>query len=51
VRNILIGLAVAVALALIAADASIAGIAAWKVILAVIGLIIFVGGRERRGPV
>ena len=50
-RNIVIGLAVAVALALIAADASIVGIAAWKIILAIVGLIVVMGGREKPGTV
>jgi multisubunit Na+/H+ antiporter MnhC subunit len=47
-RNIVYGTLVASALALILADASIAGIQAWKIILAGIGLALFVmGGRTR----
>jgi hypothetical protein len=47
--RILGGAAVAGALALVASDASIGGVAAWKVIAAVVGLAIFVrGGRSRR---
>ena len=40
-RNALLGLAVAAAVALIAADARIFGIEAWKVVLGVIGLALF----------
>ena len=47
-RNIVYGTLVACALALMLADASIAGIQAWKIILAGIGLALFLlGGRAR----
>ena len=47
-RNIVYGTLVASALALILADASIAGIQAWKIVLAGIGLALFMlGGRAR----
>ena len=50
-RNIVYGTLVAGALALILADASIAGIQAWKIVLAGIGLALFVlGGRARTSP-
>jgi len=40
-RNAVLGLAAAAAVALIAADARIFGIDAWKIVLGVIGLAIF----------
>jgi len=40
-RNAALGLAVAAAVALVAADATIFGIEAWKVVLGVIGLALF----------
>jgi len=47
-RNIVYGTLVACALALMLADASIAGIQVWKIILAGIGLALFLlGGRAR----
>jgi hypothetical protein len=49
-RNVLFGTLVAVALALILADASIAGIQAWKIVLAGIGLALFVMGGRGRTP-
>jgi len=49
-RNLLLGAVAAGALALILADASIAGIAAWKIILAAIGLALFVMGGRARTP-
>lgn len=45
-RKLVLGAFAAAALALTLADASIAGIAAWKVVLGAIGLALFVlGGR------
>ena len=47
-RNAVFGLVVAGALALIATDASIAGVAAWKIVLAAIGLVLFIrAGRPK----
>jgi hypothetical protein len=40
-RNAVLGLAAAVAAALVAADARIFGIEAWKIVLALIGLALF----------
>jgi len=49
--RIVSGAVVAIALALVLADASIAGIAAWKIVLAAIGLVLFIlGGRSHRPP-
>jgi len=53
VRKALIGLVVALALAVSASDASIAGIAAWKIVLAAAGAVLFVAtgrgtGREKQ---
>jgi hypothetical protein len=42
VRKAVVGLIVAIALAVSASDASIAGIAAWKIVLAAAGAVIFV---------
>jgi len=42
VRKAVIGLVVALALAVSASDASIAGIAAWKIVLAAAGAVLFV---------
>jgi hypothetical protein len=42
VRKAVVGVIVAIALAISASDASIAGIAAWKIILAAAGAAIFV---------
>jgi hypothetical protein len=48
VRNGLIGLAVAGAIALVASGARIAGIDAWKIVLAAIGFLFFVkAGRSQ----
>ena len=50
-RNAVLGLAAAVAVALVAADARIFGIEAWKVVLGVIGLALFrSASRESRTP-
>jgi hypothetical protein len=51
VRNAVIGLIVAATLALILADASVFGIAFWKIALAALGAVIFVvtGVREKAG--
>ena len=49
-RNLVLGALVASALALILADASIAGIQVWKIILAGIGLALFVMGGRARTP-
>lgn len=50
-RNLVIGVVAALAFALIAADASLFGIAAWKVVLGVIGLWLFVvAGRRTSEP-
>ena len=43
------GLLVAACLALILADASIFGIATWKIVLAVVGLVLFVITGKRSG--
>jgi hypothetical protein len=49
VRNALIGLLVAATLGLVATDASLFGIAVWKITLAALGGAIFVlGGSSRR---
>jgi hypothetical protein len=42
VRKAVVGGVVAIALAIAASDATIAGIAAWKIILAAAGAVIFV---------
>jgi multisubunit Na+/H+ antiporter MnhC subunit len=49
-RNIVFGALVAAALALILADVSIAGIQAWKIVLAGVGLALFVMGGRGRPP-
>jgi multisubunit Na+/H+ antiporter MnhC subunit len=50
-RNIVYGTLVASALALMLADVSIGGIQVWKIILAGVGLALFVlGGRARTSP-
>jgi hypothetical protein len=49
-RNVLIGLLAAAGLALALSGASIAGIAAWKIVLAAIGFAVFVSGRPRSAP-
>jgi hypothetical protein len=47
-RKALGGLVVAAALAVSASGATIVGIAAWKIVLAAAGAVIFVMGAERR---
>ena len=50
-RKAILGAGAAVALTLIAAEATFYGIAAWKIILAVIGLaLIVMGGPARAKP-
>ena len=50
-RNAVLGLAVAVAAALVAADARFFGIEAWKIVLGLIGLALFrSAGRDSRSP-
>lgn len=48
-RNALVGLVIAAALAVSASDATVFGIAAWKVVLAAAGAVIFVMGADRSG--
>jgi hypothetical protein len=51
VSKAILGILAAISLTLIAADASIFGVAAWKVVLAAIGLALFVrNGPPRRPP-
>ena len=45
--KVLLGLLAAVCLALVLADASIYGIAAWKIVLAALGLALFVTTGKR----
>lgn len=47
-QKAVVGLIVAIALAISASDASIAGIAAWKIILAAAGAVIFVATGKTR---
>jgi hypothetical protein len=47
-RNALIGLLVAGALAVSVSGATLFGIDAWKIVLAAVGAVIFVMGAERR---
>jgi len=47
-RNVLLGIVVAAALAVSASDATVFGIAAWKVVLAACGFAVFVMGGLRR---
>jgi len=47
-RNVLGGLIVAAALAVSASSATLFGIAAWKIVLAAAGAVIFVMGADRR---
>jgi hypothetical protein len=47
-RNVLIGLVIAVGLALAASPVTVAGIAAWKIVLAVFGAFLFVTAGTRR---
>jgi uncharacterized protein (DUF2345 family) len=46
VGKAVIGVVVALAIAVSASDLSIAGIAAWKIVLAAAGAVIFVAGRR-----
>jgi hypothetical protein len=48
-RRALLGVVIAVALAVSVSDATVFGIAAWKVTLAGAGLILFILGSERTG--
>jgi hypothetical protein len=50
VRNALIGLLVAVTLGFAATDASIFGVAVWKIALAAVGAVIAVMGGVSRRP-
>ena len=47
-RNALIGVLIAGALALSASGATLFGIDAWKIVLAALGAIVFVLGAEKR---
>jgi hypothetical protein len=47
-RNVLGGFVVAAALAVSASSATVFGIAAWKIVLAAGGAVLFVMGAERR---
>jgi hypothetical protein len=47
-RNALIGLAAACALAVSVSGATVFGIDAWKIVLAAVGAIVFVMGAEKR---
>jgi len=50
-RNLLIGLALAAALALALSPVRVAGIDAWKIVLAAIGAVLVVtAGRSTSGP-
>ncbi|HKE84332.1 MAG TPA: hypothetical protein VKB50_11270 [Vicinamibacterales bacterium] len=46
-RNAVIGLIVAIAIAVSLSGLSILGIAAWKIVLAAVGAVIFVSGRAK----
>ena len=48
-RNLTFGAIVAVVIAAVMADAAVFGIALWKIVLAVIGLALFVGGGRASG--
>ena len=48
-RNAVIGIVVAAALAISLSDLSVFGIAAWKIVLAAAGAVIFVSGRGGSG--
>ena len=48
-RNLLLGAIAAAVLAAVMADASVFGIAVWKIVLAAIGLALFVGGGRASG--
>ena len=47
-RNVLIGLVMAVGLALAVSPVAVAGIAAWKIVLAAFGAFLFVTAGTRR---
>ena len=49
-RNLLIGSALAGALALAASPVTIAGIDAWKIVLAAVGFVLFVTAGRGRAP-
>ena len=50
-RNAVLGILAAACLALVLSDASVFGIAVWKIVLAAMGLGLFVlGGRPKRSP-
>jgi hypothetical protein len=49
VRKALVGLVVAIAIAVSASGASIAGIAAWKIVLAAAGAVLFVATGRATG--
>jgi hypothetical protein len=49
-RNVLLGTLAAAAIAVSASDATLFGIAAWKIVLAGAGALVFVLGSERRPP-
>jgi hypothetical protein len=50
-RNAILGILAAACLALVLSDASVFGIAVWKIVLAAIGLGLFVlGGRPKQRP-
>ena len=49
-RNILLGLVVAAGLALAVSPVTVAGIAAWKIVLAVFGAFLFVTARSTSSP-
>lgn len=47
VRNVLAGLSIAIALALVFGGASVGNIEVWKILVALIGVFIFRSARER----
>jgi hypothetical protein len=47
-RNLFGGIVIASALAVVASDATLFGIDAWKIVLAAAGAVLFVMGAERR---
>lgn len=48
-RNLIVGVAVAIALGLSASGVSVGGVAAWKVVAAAVGLAIFMTASRPRG--
>ena len=48
-RNAILGILAALCLALVLSDASVFGIAAWKIVLAAVGLALFVLGGQPGG--